>query len=159
LISGTVPVGDWERHRESATCLYETERGPRVEAGREMFSTFAFWHQAIAEPSGSVFTRTAWARSEWRTSSTEAESDIARDPFARAGHGYASALSARISDTVNGSNSNHWIYVDSASGERSNRQPVLTRRKIVPRKFFGTISFSVAIRSRRGYALEAARAN
>jgi hypothetical protein len=154
LVSGRVPTSELGTGTTSpGVCLY----GNQTWGACGNVSTTPSATQAIAEPAGAVFTANRIGQKRmadqfnWKQSPT---SPVALTPGA-----VTVALSPcpqGFLNTVNGSNSNHWIYVDSATGDAQQPgEPVLiTGENCAAGSASGTITFSVAYAHAAGYALE-----
>ena len=124
LVSGRVPTSELGTGTTSATvCLY----GNQTWGACGNVSTTPSATQAIAEPAGTVFTANRIGQKRmadqfyWKQSPTT--------PAALTPGAVTVTLSPcpqGFLNTVNGSNSNHWIYVDSATGDAQQPgEPVL----------------------------------
>ncbi|HLW84643.1 MAG TPA: hypothetical protein VKR60_05465 [Candidatus Sulfotelmatobacter sp.] len=152
LVSGRVPTSELGTGTASSVvCLLGNGGwGPCV-------TTTPSATQAIAEPAGAVFTANRIGQKRmadqfnWKQSPTT--------PAALAPGSVTVTLSPcpqGFLNTINGSNSNHWIYVDSATGDAQQPgEPVLiTAENCAAGSASGTITFSVAYAHAAGYALE-----
>jgi hypothetical protein len=152
LVSGRVPASELGTGTaNSGVCLLGNGAwGPCV-------TTNPSATQSIAEPAGAVFTANRFGQKRmadqfnWKQSPTTPASLT------------PGAVTVTLSpcpqgflNTINGSNSNHWIYVDSASGDAQQPgEPVLiTGENCAAGSASGTITFSVAYAHAAGYAVE-----
>ncbi len=158
LITGLVPAGELgSGTANSGTCLYGNGTWGACGSGGGNVSTTPAGNQAIAEPVGAVFTANRLGQKRmadqfnWKQSPTV--------PAALAPGQVTVTLSPcpqGFLNTINGSNSNHWIYVDSATGDAQQPgEPVLITGENCPAgAASGTIVFSTAYAHGAGYALE-----
>jgi hypothetical protein len=152
LVSGRVPTSELGTGTaNSGVCLVGNSTwGPCV-------TTTPSATQAIAEPAGAVFTANRIGQKRmadqfnWKQTPTT--------PASLAPGAVTVTLSPcpqGFLNTINGSNSNHWIYVDSATGDAQQPgEPVLiTAENCAAGAASGTITFSVGYAHAAGYALE-----
>jgi hypothetical protein len=154
LVSGRVPTSELGTGTTSATvCLY----GNQTWGACGNVSTTPSATQSIAEPASAVFTANRIGQKRmadqfyWKQSPTT--------PAALSPGAVTVTLSPcpqGFLNTINGTNSNHWIYVDSATGDAQQPgEPVLiTGENCTAGSASGTITFSVAYAHAAGYALE-----
>lgn len=154
LVSGKVPASELGAGTaNSGVCLF----GNNTWGACGNVSTTPNATQAIAEPAGAVFTANRIGQKRmadqfnWKQSPTTPASLV------------PGAVTVTLSpcpqgflNTINGSNSNHWIYVDSATGDAQQPgEPVLiTGENCAAGSTSGTITFAVAYAHAAGYALE-----
>ncbi len=158
LVSGVVPAGELGAGTaNSGTCLYGNGTWGPCGSGSGNVSTTPAATQAIAEPAGAVFTANRIGQKRmadqfnWKQNPTS--------PASLAPGTVTVTLSPcpqGFLGTINGSNLNHWIYVDSAPGDAQQPgEPVLiTAESCAAGAASGTISFSAAYAHGAGYALE-----
>lgn len=158
LISGVVPAGELGTGTaNSGTCLYGNGTWGPCGSGSGNVSTTPVGTQAIAEPAGAVFTANRIGQKRmadqfnWKQNPTS--------PATLSPGSVTVTLSPcppGFLNGINGSNSNHWIYVDSSAGDAQQPgEPVLITAESCPAgAASGTISFSVAYAHGAGYALE-----
>jgi hypothetical protein len=158
LITGQVPAGELGTGTaNSGTCLFGNGTWGACGSGGGNVSTTPAGSQAIAEPAGAVFTANRMGQKRmadqfnWKQNPTT--------PSALAAGSNTVTLApcpAGFLNTINGSNSNHWIYVDSASGDAQQPgEPVqITAESCPAGANSGTITFSTGYAHGAGYALE-----
>jgi hypothetical protein len=152
LVSGRVPASELGTGTpNSGVCLLGNGVwGPCV-------TTIPTGAQAIAEPAGAVFTANRIGQKRmadqfnWKQSPTTPASLTPGSVTVT-----LSPCPQGFLNTINGSNSNHWIYVDSASGDAQQPgEPVLiTAENCAAGTASGTITFSAAYAHAAGYAVE-----
>ena len=158
LISGTVPATELGTGTANAgTCLYGNGSWGACGSGGGNLSTTPAGTQAIAEPAGAVFTANRIGQKRmadqfnWKQSPTSPAS-LPAGPVTVT----LSPCPAGFLNAINASNSNHWIYVDSAPADvQQPGEPVLITAENCPAGAnSGTITFSAAYAHGTGYALE-----
>jgi hypothetical protein len=158
LVSGVVPAGELGAGTaNSGTCLYGNGTWGPCGSGSGNVSTTPSATQAIAEPAGAVFTANRMGQKRmadqfnWKLNPTTPASLTPGTVTVT-----LSPCPQGFLNGINGSNSNHWIYVDSAPGDAQQPgEPVLISAESCPAgAASGTISFTVGYAHGAGYALE-----
>src|SRR5205807_676971 len=158
LVSGLVPASEMGTGTaNSGTCLYGNGTWGACGGGGGNVSTTPAGTQAIAEPVGAVFTANRIGEKRIADQFNWKQNPTAPASLA------AAAVTVTLSpcpqgflNAINGSNLNHWIYVDSAPGDAQQPgEPVLITAENCPAGAgLGTITFSPAYAHGPGYALE-----
>jgi hypothetical protein len=158
LVTGVVPSGELGTGAaNSGSCLYGNGTWGPCGSGSGNVSTTPVGTQAITEPPGTMFTANRIGQKRmadqfnWKQNPTT--------PAALA----PGSVTVRLSpcpqgflNTLNASNQNHWIYVDSAPTDvQQPGEPVLiTAESCAAGAASGTITFSTAYAHAAGYGVE-----